>query len=120
MEILKTDKEFDFFAARNYRNKQCLGVDEFNEDLLRFKYLIRLLRRYRDTGEVRERLILNHLISIYNVWPIWAANCLVFSKIDRDLWPALKTFLLFLGYIPENQYLDVAIDIHIGSILQKI
>jgi len=117
---LRNDKDFEFFAARNYCNRQCLDAAEFHDDLLRFKYLKRLLRRYRDAGEIRERLILNHLIAIYNVWPIPVANKLTFHKVDEDLWPALKTFLIFLGFIPENEYREVTVDINIAKILRKI
>jgi len=120
MMKFKNDREFEFFAIQNYSNRQCLNVDEFYEDLLKFKYVKRLFRRYRETGEMRERLILNHIIGIYNVFPIPAANRMMFHKIDSDLWPTLKTFLLFLNYIPDNEYQDVTIDLKAIKILQKI
>lgn len=117
---LKNEKEFEFYAARNYLNKQCLDVKDFENDLESFKYIKRLFRRYRDHGELRERLILNHLISIYNVWPIRPANHMIFYKIEPEFWSALKTFLIFLNYIPENEYQDIGIDINIANLLRKI
>lgn len=114
------DDNFDAYAVRNYNNPQCLSMDEFREDLARFKYIKRLLRKHRDCGEIRERLILNHLIVIYNVFPIVAANRMMFHKIDKELWPALKTFLVYLNYLPEDTLQDVAMDLLIAKRLKEI
>ncbi len=110
---------FVLFASRHYNNNQCTDIEEFYEDLQRFKYLKRLLSRY-DQGDLQERLILNHLIIIYNVFGIQAANKMVFYKIDQKQWPQLKTFLVFLNYLPEDEYIDVPLDPKIVEVLRKI
>ena len=87
---------FELYAAKYYRNNQCLSPEEFYEDLARFKYVVRLLRRYRETGNIQERLLLNHIITIYNVFEIHAANRMIFYRVDINLWAALKTFLVYI------------------------
>ena len=115
-----TEDNFTLYAAKNYNNPQCLDVEEFNDDLARFKYIKRLLRKYRQTGEIQERLVLNHLIILYNVFGIEAANRMVFYKLEEELWPAIKTFLVFLNYLPENERVEVPLDMTIANILRKI
>ena len=115
-----TEDNFTLYAAKNYNNPQCLDVEEFNDDLARFKYIKRLLRKYRQTGEIQERLVLNHLIILYNVFGIEAANRMVFYKLEEELWPAVKTFLVFLSYLPENERVEVPLDMTIANILRKI
>ena len=115
-----TEENFSLYAAKNYNNPQCLDVEEFNDDLARFKYIKRLLRKYRQTGEIQERLVLNHLIILYNVFGIEAANRMVFYKLEEELWPAVKTFLVFLSYLPENERVEVPLDMTIANILRKI
>jgi hypothetical protein len=115
-----TDKNFEAYAVRHYNNPQCLSIDEFYEDVARFKYVKRLLRKYRDTGEIKERLVLNHLIAIYNVFSIPAANHMMFYKVEKDLWPALKTFLLFLNYLPDGLMAQISTDMVIAKRLQEI
>ena len=111
---------FEIYAAKHYKNHQCLSVDEFYEDVARFKYVVRLLRRYRDTGKIQERLLLNHFITIYNVFEIGAANRMMFHKVDINLWPALKTFLVYLNYLPENSHTNINIDLNIATKLKEI
>ena len=111
---------FELYAARYYDNPSCLDVQDFYDDLARFKYIIRLLRKYRETGIIQERLVLNHIISIYNVFNIYAANRMMFYRIESDLWPQIKTFLVYLNYIPETQYQDITIDVKIAKKLQAI
>ena len=115
-----TEENFDLFAAKHYNNPQCVDIEEFHEDLARFKYLKRLLRKYTQTGEIQERLVLNHLIIIYNVFGIPAANRMVFYRIEPELWPALKTFLIYLNYLPETERVEVALDMAIANILRKL
>jgi hypothetical protein len=88
---------------RHYDNPHCTGIKEFEEDLARIVYLKRLFRRYKKSGVLRERLILNHIITFCNVFGIEAGTRLLFFKIDSDLHYILKTFLVFLGYLPEGQ-----------------
>lgn len=117
-DTLTTDN-FMLFASKFYNNPQCTEVEEFYEDLQRFKYLKRLFRRYQQ-GDLQERLILNHLIVIYNVFGVKAANKMMFFKIEKEHWPALKTFLVFLNYLPEDEYIDVPLDQNIIEVLRKI
>lgn len=103
MQFKRLDNEnYALYAAKYYDNPTCRSVDEFNEDLTRLIYLKRLFRRYRRSGELRERLILNHLITFYNVFGNEAATRLLFFKIDQDLYDILKTFLVYLQYMPET------------------
>lgn len=103
MQFKKLDNDnYTLYAAKHYDNPTCRSVDEFNEDLTRLIYLKRLFRRYRRTGELRERLILNHLITFYNVFGTEAATRLLFFKIDNDLFDVLKTFLVYLEYLPNS------------------
>jgi len=111
---------FDLYAAKHYRNHQCITADEFYDDIAKFKYVVRLLRRYRDTGRIQERLLLNHIITIYNVFDISAANRMIFHRVDINLWPALKTFLVYLNYIPENTYQNINIDLALATKLKDL
>lgn len=113
-------KNFMLFAAKSYDNPQCMTEEEFQEDLQRFKYLKRLFNRYETNGELSERLILNHLIVLYNVFGIKEANHMMFYKIDQKNWSALKTFLVYLNYLPEDQYIEVPLDQKIVEVLRKI
>ena len=85
----------------HYDNPQCHSLEEFEEDLKKFLYLKKLLSRYKKDGELRERLILNHIIVIYNVFGETATNML-FHKIDKESWDSLITFLVYLERMPEE------------------
>ena len=111
---------FELFAAKHYDNPACLEAQDFYDDVAKFKYVVRLLRRYRESGNIQERLVLNHIITIYNVFKIPAATRMLFYKVDKDLWPALKTFLVYLNYLPEKSYQDINIDLNIGQKLKSI
>ena len=102
MLIPLTEDNYTFFAMKAYSNSQCKSLDEFHEDLNRTKYLKRLFRRYHGTGQLRERLILNHIIIFYNVFGVEPATRLLFFKIEEELHPLLKTFLVYLNYCPEQ------------------
>jgi len=97
-----TDVNFVMYAMKHYENPQFTGIDEFHEDLNRIKYIKRLLRKYHKTGELRERLILNHLIIMNNVFDCEPMCRMLFYKIDEELQPQLKTFLVYLNYLPER------------------
>lgn len=88
------------YAAKHYDNPQCFDTLEFYEDLSRFKYLKRLFKRYEDTGELKERLILNHLVVIYNVFGPEAGTRLLFLKLN-GFYHYLKPFLELMGYMPD-------------------
>jgi len=113
---------FDLYAAKHYTNHACISTKEFYDDLARFKYILRLLRRYRDTGLIQERLVLNHIIILYNVFEICAANRMIFYRIDTDLWEALKPFLIYLNYLPEthNVYNNIGADLYVAKKLQTL
>ena len=97
------DSNFILYAAANYDNPQCYDTDEFYDDLKRFKYLKRLFNRYKDTGELKERLILNHLIVIYNVFGPTPATRLLFFKLE-GYYDLLKPFLMLMNQMPETVY----------------
>lgn len=87
----------------NYDNPQCHSLEEFEDDLKRFYYLKKLFSRYKADGIVRERLVLNHIIVLYNLFGTAATNML-FYKINKEDWPLLATFLVYLNRMPD--YLD--------------
>jgi hypothetical protein len=97
-----TDKNIEMYMMKHYENPHCLDLEEYNDDIKRIKYIKRLFNRYENTGDLKERLILNHIIVLYNVFNIEAATRILFFKIDTSLWSVLKTFLVFLGYMPER------------------
>lgn len=115
-----TNRNFELFASQNYNNPECESVDEFKEDLSRFKYLKRLLRRYETSEDLQERLILNHLIVIYNVFGIEAANRMVWFKVNEEHWHFIKPFLVFLNYLPEDEKVEVSMDPYIVEVLRKL
>lgn len=98
-----TETNYIPFAMKYYDNPYCKGVSEFEEDMARLVYLKRLFRRYKKSGVLRERLILNHIIVFCNVFGLEAGTRLLFFRTDPDLHYILKTFLVFLGYLPEGQ-----------------
>lgn len=122
MKIFDTlnKRNFELFAAQNYNNPECLDVEEFKEDLARFKYLKRLLRRYELTEDLQVRLILNHIIVIYNVFGIESANRMIWYKIEPEHWTYIKPFLVFLNYLPVDEKVDIPLDPLIVDILRKI
>ena len=96
------DDNFLLFAMKHYDNPQCLSEQDFFNDLKILKYIKRLLNRYKKTGEIKTRLMLNHLIMLGNVFPIEILSRILFLKIPEDYWIELKTFLIFLKYMPEK------------------
>ena len=96
-----TNDNILLYAAKAYDKPNCI-MSEFKEDMKRFNYLKRLFKRYRKVGELREQLVLNHLVVIYNVFGPEVAARLLFFKMAKDDFPALKTYLLFLSCMPER------------------
>ena len=121
---LLNDDNYELFAMKCYDNPQCKGIEEFREDLNRIKYLKRLFRKYKTHGVLREQLIINHLIIFYNVFGIPSGTRLLFSRIESDLHPYLKTFIVFLNNLPEEipevDLLMIPVDIRIANKLRKI
>ena len=93
---------FLIYAMKEYNNIQCTGVEEFYDDLKKIKYIKRLFNIYKNDGQLKERLILNHLIVYYNVFPVQSGTRILFYKIEEHFWPMLKTFLIFLDRMPEK------------------
>lgn len=124
--MILTDDTFLLYAAQNYRNPSCVSMKEFESDLKRFKYIKRLLKRYKKSGVLSERLILNHLILLHNVFNE-ALVPMLFLKFETDFWKEIKTFLVFLNYLPERYQIsnatnetDVHLDVNIINKLRKI
>jgi hypothetical protein len=122
------DDNFIIYAMKAYDRPNCI-MSEFEEDLSRIKYVKRLIKRYKTTGELKERLILNHIIVLANVFGIEPSARMLFFKIDKEDYDILKTFLLFLNYMPRhmngisgNHYnsADIGVDVFVGSRLSKL
>lgn len=96
------EENFVMYAMKMYSNPQCKNMDEFYEDLDRIKYIKRLLHKYINRGVLRERLILNHIIVLTNLFGATATTKMLFYKLEENMFPALKTFLLYLNYLPEE------------------
>lgn len=107
------ENTFVLYAAKYYDNAQCYDTEEFLDDIKRFKYLKRLFGKYVESGELRERLILNHLIVIYNVFGNEATRMLFF-KLD-EFYPYLKPFLVMINRLPPKVLLNGTV-IHTSSI----
>ena len=97
------EKNFLLYAMKEYNNPQCVDVDEFNDDLKKIKYIKRLLNQYISEGNLKERLLLNHIIVFFNVFSTKAATRILFYKMEEEFWPMLKTFLFYLNYMPEDK-----------------
>lgn len=96
------ETNFILYAAKHYNNPQCCDTLEFYDDLKRFKYLKRLFGKYNETGDMKERLVINHIIILYNVFGP-AATRMLFFKLE-DYYSLLKPFLVLLGYMPNVIY----------------
>ena len=105
------------YAIQHYHNPSCEGMSEFKDDMKRFKYVKRLFRKYEESGILKERLLLNHIIVLYNLFGAEASSTLLFFKTEQVHWPALKGILEFLNIMPENDLLDIISD---GKVKQKL
>lgn len=115
-----TEDNLFLYAAKHYYNPQFSDIEEFYEDLKRFKYIKRLVNRYLETDELADRLILNHLIVVFNVFGIEAGLNILELKLDEKHWPVIKPFLLFLKFIESNQYVGIEMDQKVVKELRKI
>ena len=122
------DENFMIYAMKCYDSPNCI-MSEFEEDLKRIKYIKRLIKRYKTTGELKERLILNHIIILSNVFGTRNAVRMLFFKLDEQDYQILKTFLMFLDYMPD--YItgvrgkdiwsrNISIDLFVGKRLRDI
>lgn len=96
-----TKRTYFAYALQMYSNPSCAGIAEFQEDVVRIKYIKRLLHRYVRTGDISVRLLLNHIIGIYNVFRPPSIARLLFFRMNPDAWSALKTVLEFLNLMPD-------------------
>jgi hypothetical protein len=116
------EDNYILFAIKYYDNPQAVTQDDFFEDLNRFKYIKKLLRRYVKSGELKTTLLINHFIIVFNIFND-AALPLLFFKIEKELWSSMKTFLLYLNRIPEypKSFLnDIPIDQNCLKILESL
>ena len=122
-----TNDNILIYAVKAYDKPNCI-MSEFKEDMKRFNYLKRLFKRYRKVGELREQLVLNHLVVICNVFGPEVATRILFFKMSKDDFPALKTYLLFLSCMPERVKgikghdiisSEILVDMTIAEVLRK-
>ena len=90
-----TSENFLLFAIKHYENPQAVTKEDFEKDLNHFKYIKRLLKRYKNTGELKAHLLLNHFIILYNIFGE-GTTAMLFYKIEEDMWEIMKTFVVFL------------------------
>ena len=100
------DDNYIMFAIKHYDNPQSLTQDDFYEDLKRFNWINRLLKKYKSSGTLNIHLLINHFIILYNVFGD-ATTPLLFYKVDSQFWSILKTFIVYLGRLPEYPKTDV-------------
>jgi hypothetical protein len=123
MNFVELNKDnFLLFAIKHYENPTASTQEEFDEDLKRFKYVKRWLKKYHETGDMNSHLLLNHLIVILNCWDD-ASIPMLFYKIDSDYWTYLMSFLVYLNRVPDYPYTDLnelVPDLNIIKILKGI
>jgi len=122
------DSNILLYAIKCYRTPNCI-MEEFEEDYKRIKYINRLIKKYAETGELKERLILNHIIVLGNVFGVEATTRLLFYRVPKEYYKILKTFLLFLNYMPDVvrgikeediKSSDITIDFNIAKNLRTL
>ena len=116
------EDNFLLFAIKHYENPQAVTREDFDKDLNHFKYIKRLLKRYKREGELKTHLLLNHFIILYNIFGE-ATTPMLFFKIEKDLWSFLKSFIIFLGRLPEypkTKIHDIPVDIDCLAELYRI
>lgn len=116
------EENYIIFAIKHYENPQAITQEDFFEDMKRFKWIKRLLNKYKNTGDLNTHLIINHFMSLYNVFGE-ATTPLLFYKINKELWGVLKTFVLYLGRLPEypkTTIHDIPVNIECLKILNSI
>ena len=120
-----TNENYLMYALLHYDTPHCIDIKEYFEDVRKLKYIKRLFNRYKEDGVIKERLILNHIISFYNVFDNEAATRLLFFRVGIEYHSLLKTFLVFLNKMPEqindNLYSsDIQLDDKITEILRNL
>jgi len=115
-----TTENVMMFAIKHYDNPQCEGEKEFHDDMKRFKYIKRLLRKYKDSDILKERLLLNHIIILNNLFGPEACVTLLLFKIQQEYWGTLKSFLLYLNMIRNDELKEVESNEKVLEVLRKI
>ena len=124
-----TKENFLLFAMNSYNNPHCYSISDFTNDMYRFRYLKRLFRKYLNGGKFNDKLILNHVISIQNVFGNEVSVRMLFFEMEEEIWSSLKTVLIFLNILPKYVLKinniniktdDIEIDSNVVSILRKI
>ena len=115
-----TNDNIMMFAIKHYDNPQCEGEREFYDDMKRFKYIKRLLRKHKDTGVLKERLLLNHIIILNNLFGTEACVTLLLLKIQKEYWETLKSFLLYLNIIRKDELQHVKENKEVLELLRKL
>ena len=115
-----TNDNVIMFAIKHYDNPQCEGEKEFYDDMKRFKYIKRLLRKYKDSNILKERLLLNHIIILNNLFGPEACVTLLLFKIQREYWETLKSFLLFLNIIRDDELQNIKENKSVLELLEKL
>lgn len=115
-----TEENVMLYAAKAYNKPQFSDIEEFYEDLKRFKYIKRLVNRYLEHNELAERLILNHLIVIFNSFGIEPSLNMLKLKLDNRHWPVVKPFLIYLKYIKDDTVTGIPMDPEVVNRLRKI
>jgi hypothetical protein len=117
--MILNEDNFLQYAMHIYDNPQCVTIEEFEDDLKRFTYLKKLFYRYKENNDLQERIILNHLIVLFNVFGD-SAGKMLFFKMEKEIWNYLATFLVYLQRLPEEHISDFKLDELIIERLRKI
>ena len=120
MKEKMSEDEMFLYAAKHYYNPTFSDIEEFYEDFKRFKYIKRLVNRYLQTKVFPHRLLLNHIIIVFNVFGIDAALKLLNHSLDENHWPVIKPILLYMSYIRNDQYVNINMDKTVVEFLRKL
>jgi hypothetical protein len=113
-----TTNNFVMYAVKHYDNPQCEGEKEFHDDMKRFKYIKRLFKKYTLSGQLKERLLLNHIIILRNLFGTEACVTLLLFKTQKEYLSILKSFLIFLNMITEDELAGIESDNYVLKILR--
>lgn len=115
-----SEKNFELFAIRNYYNPICVDEDEFYDDLNRFKYIKRLITRYKESDTPAVNLMLNHVVIVLNVFGVEAGIKMLEFKVNKEDWNIIKPFLIYLKVIDNTKYIGIPMDPLIVEGLRKL
>ena len=119
-KIEVTQENYLIVAAKHYNNPQCSSTDEFYADLDRIKYIKRIINRYLETGDLSDRLLLNHIIVFCNVFGIEIGVKMMAVKLDYKYWSVIKPILVFLKYIEPTDLIGIVMDTNVIKVLREI